>query len=332
MNKFRYAAIALSLALAASAFAVRPDGPAAREGSNKREAAPLLYLLPDLGTGENVAMEIRIVQGKRQLVREVVALPAGVPAGAAVDVLFTHPDELKRLRAIEAKTPGSLRFIALAGGRVVTDEPFANIEASGAKLSTEAAIGEIREIEARPAARKPLARALGKDPDCTYWCDVQQNSCLEWCDPRGDSCTQCYTWVQRLLEPVRRRLLGRLLQLHHLHADQHHRSRLALRGELLPRAVREAVGPGHRHLHRDQLPAHDALRRQLHRHADRLLQHHYDVLEENEHQLRTVRHAARHRYLSLRRDHAPTDYCLDLYCAPDGRRVRRRAEGAHPSR
>lgn len=194
MNKVRYAAIALCLALAASAFAVRPDGPAAREGSNKREAAPLLYLLPDLGTGENVAMEIRIVQGKRQLVREVVALPAGVPAGAAVDVLFTHPDELKRLRAIEAKTPGSLRFIALAGGRVVTDEPFANVEASGAKLSTEAAIGEIREIEARPAARKPLARALGKDPDCTYWCDVQQNSCLEWCDPRGDSCTQCYTW------------------------------------------------------------------------------------------------------------------------------------------
>ncbi|HEV7921611.1 MAG TPA: hypothetical protein VGR02_12555 [Thermoanaerobaculia bacterium] len=193
MNRFRYAATALFLALAASAFAVRPDGPAAGEDPKQREAAPLLYLLPSLGTHGNVAMEIRILQGKRQLVREAVALPADVADGAAVDVLFTHPAELTRLRTLETATPGSLRFIALVQGRVVTDEPFAAIEAGGAKLSPEAAVGEIREVEVR-AVRKPLVRALGKDPDCTYWCDVQQNSCLEWCDPRGDSCNQCYTW------------------------------------------------------------------------------------------------------------------------------------------
>ncbi len=195
LRQMKNVLVLCSLLLAPLALAVRPDGPVAREHPKERQAAPLLYLLPALDTHEKSVMEIRVLQGKRQLVREVVALPANVVDGAAVDVLFTHPEELQRLRSIEAETPNSLRFIALAGGHVVTDKAFASVDQAGAKLSPEAAVGEIREIEVRAAPKlRVRAAGIGKDPACTDQCDVMLNSCLEWCDPRGDSCTQCYIW------------------------------------------------------------------------------------------------------------------------------------------
>jgi hypothetical protein len=190
---------ALCILMATAAFAdeqkqrTRPDDPVTRQSARQRDVAPLLYALPALNTNDVSTLEIRIFQTKHPLIRETVMLPAAVPLGAAVDVLFTHPDELKRLRSIEAEKPGSLRFLALIDGRVVTDEPFASIEARSATLSLEAAIGQVQEIEVR-ATPKPRVRTLSKDPACTEHCDTMLNSCLEWCDPRGDSCVQCYTW------------------------------------------------------------------------------------------------------------------------------------------
>lgn len=195
----RISAVICAVLLTAAAFGAeqkertRPDEPFNREGSRQREVAPLLYALPALSTNDIAKLEIRIVQVKYQLVRETLTLPASVPAGAAVDVLFTHAEELTRLRAIEANKPGSLRFIALIDGRVVTDEPFANIEAAGKALSLEAAVGRIDEIEVRPTP-KPRVRALYKDPACADQCETALNSCLDWCDPRGDSCNQCWSW------------------------------------------------------------------------------------------------------------------------------------------
>lgn len=161
----------------------------------QREVAPLLYVLPSLGTSGRANMEIRILQGKHLLIREVVKLPAGVAAGAAVDVLFTHPDEIKKLRTIEAETPGSLRFISLIEERVITDEPFAAIEAGGAKAALASAVGEIAEVEVKaPPRLRVRANDFYEDDPCWQQCNVSYQSCLEWCDPRGDSCTLCEIW------------------------------------------------------------------------------------------------------------------------------------------
>jgi hypothetical protein len=166
-----------------------PQSPAPLLQAHKqRDVAPLLYLLPSLGTNEPATMEIRLLQGTRQLISETVKLPARVPAGATIDVLFTHADELKRLRAIETTTPGSLRFIALVEGRAVTDAPFAAIEAQGANLSVESAVGKVTEVEVRPSPKLRI-RALD---ECTDYCDQQYMSCLDSCDQRSNSCQQCW--------------------------------------------------------------------------------------------------------------------------------------------
>jgi hypothetical protein len=163
-----------------------------RQVSKQREVAPLLYLLPSLQTKEPATMEIRILQGKRQLISELVKLPAGVPDGATVDVLFTHPNELKRLRAIETLQPGSLRFVALVAGQAVTSEPFATIEAQGTKLSLSAAVGEISAVEARPAAKTRGGLFVHALDQCTDDCDAAYTDCLQWCDERSNSCQQCW--------------------------------------------------------------------------------------------------------------------------------------------
>ncbi|HKO56684.1 MAG TPA: hypothetical protein VJ276_12470 [Thermoanaerobaculia bacterium] len=201
----RIAMLCTALLFAAAVFGAeqkertRPDQPFTREAAKQREAAPLLYALPTLRTNDISILELRVLQGKVQLIRERVMLPAEVPDGAAVDVLFTHPDELRRLRAIETETPGKLRFIALIDGRVVTDEPFASIEAQGRTLSLDAAIGEVQEIESRPTP-KPRVRSTDKDPACVEHCDWALSSCLEWCDPRGD-CSFCYTQYDDCASP-----------------------------------------------------------------------------------------------------------------------------------
>ena len=158
----------------------------------QRDAAPLLYALPELGAGEAPLLEIRIVQAKYWLVREIVAIPAGA-SDAVIDVLFTHPAELFRLREIEASRPGSLRFMAMIGERVLTDEPFAEIEARGTMLSLESAVGEIRTVEARQSPRLRLG-AEYKDPVCAEQCDTMLASCLDWADPRGSDANICYSW------------------------------------------------------------------------------------------------------------------------------------------
>ncbi len=207
MKALRFSLIPLVVLFANAAFAqelpkagspddrVKPQlgGHFRRPASMQREVAPLLYLLPSLETKEPATMEIRILQGKRQLISEVVKLPGSVADGATIDVLFTHPSELKRLRAIEALQPGSLRFLALVAGRAVTDKPFASIEAQGAKLSIDTAVGEISEIDSRPAA-KPRAGTLFVHAldQCTDDCDAQYMSCLDWCDERSNSCYQCW--------------------------------------------------------------------------------------------------------------------------------------------
>jgi hypothetical protein len=188
-------ALCALVTLSGAAFAgelAKPDEKVGTPFKKEREVAPLFYVLPDLGTKETAMMEIRILQGKRELVRETVWLPANVRSGAAVDVLFTHPDEIKRLRAIEAQTPGSLRFLSFLAGRLITDEPLADIEARGAKTTMDAAVGQISEVEVKPA---PKLRVSANDEDpCWEHCNVQYASCLDWCDPRGDSCTQCEVW------------------------------------------------------------------------------------------------------------------------------------------
>ena len=172
-----------------------PEGAMATAVPKQREAAPLLYVLPSLGTKEHAAMEIHILQGKRLLIREVVSLPAGTAGGAVVDVLFTHPSEIQRLRTIEAQTPGSLRFLSFIEGRVITDEPFAAIEAQGAKASLQEAVGEVSEVEVKATPRlRVRANDFYEDDPCWQHCNVQYASCLDWCDPRGDSCTQCEIW------------------------------------------------------------------------------------------------------------------------------------------
>jgi hypothetical protein len=163
-----------------------------RTVSSRREAAPLLYLLPSLQTQEPATIEIRILQGKRQLISEIVKLPGSVPDGAAIDVLFTHPNELKRLRAIETLQPGSLRFLALVAGQTVTSEPFAAIEAQGTKLSVNAAVGEVSAVEARPAAKTRGGLFVHALDQCTDDCDAAYTDCLQWCDERSNSCYQCW--------------------------------------------------------------------------------------------------------------------------------------------
>ncbi len=192
-------AAVLTVVLATTAFAqeqkerARPDNPMERERvlTEQREAAPLLYLIPSLGTKEAVDLEIRVLQGKRELVSEVVKLPANVPNGASVDLLFTHPDQLKRLRAIEAERPGSLRFISRVQGRVLLDAAFADVVAAGTDLSMESAIGQPSQVTVRQSP-KILTKTDYKEPYCADHCEVTLNSCLDWCDPRGD-CSFCYT-------------------------------------------------------------------------------------------------------------------------------------------
>jgi hypothetical protein len=152
-----------------------------------RQDAPLLYLLPSLGTQDPVTMEIRVFDGKRQFITEVVKLPGLLPAGATIDVLVTHEKELAQLRAIEAERPGSLRFIALVEGRVVTDEPFAAIEKRAKDLSPRSAVGEVFEVKVRPEPELSL-RTLDA---CTENCDYQYQECYARCDERGDSCARC---------------------------------------------------------------------------------------------------------------------------------------------
>jgi len=193
---FANAAFAQELPRAAypgAAFNPKAGEPIQRQVSSKqREAAPLLYLLPALPANEPVTMEIRVLQGKRQLISETVKLPARVADGATVDVLFTHPNELKRLRAIETLQPGSLRFVALVSGETVTNEPFAAIESRGAKLSLNTAVGEVSAVDARPAAKTRGGLFIHALDQCTDDCDAAYSSCLEWCDERSNSCQQCW--------------------------------------------------------------------------------------------------------------------------------------------
>ena len=194
------AALCLVLPLTTAAFAGEMLAPRERLADrrspaepNQRAALPLLYALPALGSGEAQLLEIRIVQTKYWLVREIVSIPAGTPAGAVVDVLFTHPAELTRLREIETTMPGGLRFMAMIGQHVLTDEPFAEIEARGATLSLDAAVGEIRTVEARKSPRLRIV-TQSKDPICAEQCDTALASCLEWADPRGSDANLCYSW------------------------------------------------------------------------------------------------------------------------------------------
>lgn len=167
---------------------LQSPAPLLLQAHKQRDVAPLLYLLPSLGTKAPAKVEIRLVQGTRQIISETVKLPARVPAGATIDVLFTHADELKRLRAIETATPGSLRFLAFVEGRAVTDEPFAAIEEQGANLSLDSAVGQISEVDVRPSLKLRM-HALD---ECTDYCDAQYMSCLDSCDQRSNSCQQCW--------------------------------------------------------------------------------------------------------------------------------------------
>lgn len=190
----------LSLALCTTLFAqdqkerTRPEAPVERAASLQREAAPLLYALPVLGANA-ATLEIRVLQGKRELVSELVQLPEHVTFGAAIDVLATHPEQLNRLRSIESETPGSLRFLSRVGDRILTDESFATIEAAGSGLSVDSAIGQVTQVQVRATPKLRIqATGIGKDPACADQCDAQLAACLDWCDPRGDSCNQCYSW------------------------------------------------------------------------------------------------------------------------------------------
>lgn len=159
-----------------------------------REAPLLLYALPAVESNGETLVEIRFVRGKEQLIQQLVALTPGTRGRAVLALLFTVPDELTKLRAIEADTPGSLRVLVRANGKLVDDQSFAAIELRSATLSATAAAGELREIRTFVQPKERRIQAQGYDPDCIYWCDVQFNSCMEWCDPRGSDCNQCYTW------------------------------------------------------------------------------------------------------------------------------------------
>lgn len=162
----------------------------------QRVEAPLLFALPAARSFPEAAkLQIRIGQGKAMLVRETVMVPAHAAPDATIDVLATHPDELKRLRSLEAARPGSIRFIAIIGEEVIADEPLSQLESASKSLSTDAAVGAVQEIESHPERKlQPKPAGLYIDPGCQEYCDEQYNSCLDWCDPRGDSCTLCYTW------------------------------------------------------------------------------------------------------------------------------------------
>ena len=171
--------------------------PAARAGlrqirNNKREV-PLLYVVP-AGTPAGAALTLEISQGQRVLVREKVELPKVLPAESTIDVLVTHPAELKRLRAMEAKTPGSLQFTATIDGRVITDQPFAAMDVAKPFVKPEFAVGVPRQVDVNLDAKPPrVATNLGMvpDPTCADNCWEQYLACYERCDERGDSCAIC---------------------------------------------------------------------------------------------------------------------------------------------
>jgi hypothetical protein len=169
----------------------------ARIPAEQPEVAPLLYQLPEMLTNDVVTLQIRILQGKHLRVQEIVDIPPGVQSNATVGVLSAHGEDLAKLREAEARKPGSLRFLVFAGQRLLTDEPFASIDARSTKLSADSAVGEVRQVDFRPEAKAPSAvraEGVGYDQACMDDCQMRLDSCLEWCDPRGDSCNQCYTW------------------------------------------------------------------------------------------------------------------------------------------
>ncbi|HEX7151896.1 MAG TPA: hypothetical protein VF618_10440 [Thermoanaerobaculia bacterium] len=169
--------------------------PIQQDARQKREAAPLLYALPDLQSNDVLELELRIVQGKHTYAKQRVTIAPYAPAGATIDVLATHPQELTKLRKLETEKPGSLRFLVAAGERLLADEPFAAVDAGSAKLSLDSAIGSLVSVAIDPAPKTRLqTQGMYRDPECMSWCDMQFNSCMEWCDPRGSDCNLCYTW------------------------------------------------------------------------------------------------------------------------------------------
>ncbi|HEX7152998.1 MAG TPA: hypothetical protein VF618_16030 [Thermoanaerobaculia bacterium] len=204
-KKLRFmAALCALVSLTAGAFAEqrqRGEEPLPGKGTvpeikKERDAAPLLYALPAIEANETDFLEIRIVEGKHTLVREKIGLPLSIPEGATIDVLYSHPQELTKYRALEAAKPGALRFVAIAAGRLLTDEPFAAIDQKSAQLSVASAIGEIREIKVSgPLKTRTQVEGVVKEPYCQARCDADLDQCLNyWCDPRGDSCSLCYIW------------------------------------------------------------------------------------------------------------------------------------------
>lgn len=205
-KRVRFVAVLCALvSLTAGAFAQRSQrtedplpgekNPVPADVRQRREAAPLLYVLPDLQSNDAVELELKVVQGNHTYARQLVIIPPYAPAGASVDVLATHAKELLNLRQIESEKPGSLRFIARAGERLLTDQPFAALDAQSATLGVETAIGILVSVSIDPAPRTRVqAQGLYRDPTCMSWCDSQFNSCMEWCDPRGSECNLCYTW------------------------------------------------------------------------------------------------------------------------------------------
>jgi hypothetical protein len=159
--------------------------------SHERRVQPLLIALPSLETNDQSVVEIRILRGRERVIEQTMLIPPAAPAGAVIDVLFTHPEELRQFR----EDAENLRIVMRADDRVVLDEPFAAVDTRGALLSRRHAIGELREVKQYP---KRVGRISADDqyyePYCMEHCDTQYNSCLQWCDPRGDSCTQCEIW------------------------------------------------------------------------------------------------------------------------------------------
>ncbi len=161
------------------------------EKAGERRVRPLLIALPSLETNDQSLIEIRILRAKERVLEQTTLVPPGTPAGAVIDVLFTHPGELRQFR----EDPEKLQIVVRADDRVVIDEPFAAVDARGALLSRADAIGELREVKQYPKRSGRIsADDLYYEPYCMEHCDTQYNSCLEWCDPRGDSCTQCEIW------------------------------------------------------------------------------------------------------------------------------------------
>lgn len=161
------------------------------EKPGERRVRPLLIALPSLETNDQSLVEIRILRGRERVIQQTLMIPPGTPEGAVIDVLFTHPTELRQLREEAA----NLQVIVRANGRLIIDEPFVAIDARGSRLSPADAIGDLREVKTYPKlAKRVAAQGMYYDPYCMDYCDTQYNSCLQWCDPRGDSCTQCEIW------------------------------------------------------------------------------------------------------------------------------------------